>query len=453
MAEIKAQDPSSKERIKSREYYTELLNRFPYSPGVVLAKMALMPCEDHAGFDLKMATDFFDRDAKEFSAKQIFWMDAFSKMRGTARVRTLVIMGGLEAALEASFQERAYLPRNSEIAQWLRGVERQLFRNLILDALDRKDVFAGLLIYDKYMSRVDFESRVLTKGHEVFIDPSYLKRLSESAAEAGLESYAQKILSSYKAQSTLYQSSVYESLKMPSNLSDAEAGKSELTYGDLLDLVKSANPEESLKKISEAKTATSLTGQIEKLLAQAEISIKAGKKEQSVTFLESARMILEANSEKSDLNQVYELKLIEQKKYLLLQAKLKPEVEFQILMTLGEQPNFSEVKMSHLRRGIYQKFNYPALFTPDECFERAGSVISTTNPAKALDAYSAWVKRAPKDPKALYFLAQTYDRMGRHSDALKNFQKLAETQEKSFWKELAQRKIAGEQAAREGQKL
>src|SRR5690606_24752073 len=55
LGEIAGRKPGEKAMAESRTRFLETINHYPFSPGAVVARMRLVPCGDHAGFDAKTA--------------------------------------------------------------------------------------------------------------------------------------------------------------------------------------------------------------------------------------------------------------------------------------------------------------------------------------------------------------------------------------------------------------
>ncbi len=172
---------------KSRKWYLDTINRFPFSPGETLARARLIPCADHAGFDLATADRFFTDEAPKGSYEADLIPAKVREFLGLQHLRALITLGGTDRAIDVAILDLIKNPR-SEAKGFVSDVLRALFRRSILEKLDSGRIFEALTFYQE---KVD----LIPKAREGSspIDADYLLRLSRAASELGLGSLALKL--------------------------------------------------------------------------------------------------------------------------------------------------------------------------------------------------------------------------------------------------------------------
>ncbi len=192
LGEILARKADPASQAKARERFYETVNRFPFSPGATLARLRLLPCGDHGGFELSAADTFFEREAKNFKGGEgEVLMDRYNDLRALSRVQTYISMASARKSVDVAIDESQNLvaPRAKERVIISMS---ELFRRSILDLLAEGKKFDALKFYETRRPKV---KRLET-------DPDYLLKLSQAASDLGLGTTATTIASTFQDAAT-----------------------------------------------------------------------------------------------------------------------------------------------------------------------------------------------------------------------------------------------------------
>src|SRR5690606_20869595 len=86
----------------SRKRFYETVNRFPMSPGAMLARIRLVPCGDHGGYGYTAAKAFLEGEATRYDGMGEVFVENYPDLVSLAYVRMLVAMGREEEAIRAA---------------------------------------------------------------------------------------------------------------------------------------------------------------------------------------------------------------------------------------------------------------------------------------------------------------------------------------------------------------
>jgi tetratricopeptide (TPR) repeat protein len=203
LAEIEGRKPGEAAAQASRDRFLETVNRYPFSPGAVVARMRMVPCGDHGGFDSKTAAEFFRRETQAFDGGGQIRIDRFAEFRTMIRVRSMVLLNDPVAALEAAISEKETLSKKSAAFAWLKTMERKLFRKRVLELLESGNKFEAVQFFDAYAAKVDLTEDLgedVTPERVAMADPDYLLRLSRVASELGFGRTANQIAERYSSE-------------------------------------------------------------------------------------------------------------------------------------------------------------------------------------------------------------------------------------------------------------
>lgn len=190
LAEIVARDPEGRgqEDPRYRSWLYETINRYPFSPGVPLARIGLLPCGDHGGFDHKTAIEYLtDENALKISSAELS-LKNYSEVKAISRVRSLIFFSDADQPIDVALHEYQ-LAQNPSVKKTLAVLTQVAFRRRIQDLMSRKEKLKALSYYAKYFSK-------LPKAYENQ-DVDYLVQLSESALELGLPRLASELVEQY----------------------------------------------------------------------------------------------------------------------------------------------------------------------------------------------------------------------------------------------------------------
>lgn len=172
----------------SRRWYYETINRYPTSPGATLARLRLLPCGDHAGFDAASMERFFSDEADRFDTRQVS-PGRYEDLKGLSRIRALIAFGQPRRAFALAVgNSRA--TRSPEVEAVLSGMLGPLFRWSIVDLLKQGRKYEALSFFADQAASVRKEL--------VSIDPDYLLRLSHAASELSLGKLALELADGYQ---------------------------------------------------------------------------------------------------------------------------------------------------------------------------------------------------------------------------------------------------------------
>jgi len=248
-------DPVSQE--KAREEFLETINRYPSSPGAELARLRLLPCGDHGGFDPRTAKDYLTQRVTQFNGNGEVLLERWKDFLSLAQVRSLISLGEHSAAIDIAIQSvEGGVP--TEPKKKILAMLRTLFRKTILDHLAAGRSYEALKFHQDKMK--DFPMIRSYRDDEV--NPDYLLKLSSAAADLGMGGLATEILDQYRRADQGYQKGEREiaSVDEKTNL------KKSLTAG-LDDVLEKADRAWIEAKALWSKKGTEAKDQLDALLA------------------------------------------------------------------------------------------------------------------------------------------------------------------------------------------
>jgi TolA-binding protein len=210
IGEIHARLDKTQPSEEARKWFSETINRFPLSPGATISRLRLVPCGDHAGFDVESAERFFEGEAAQYpesrQTRDNVALNPYQAMRALAYVRTMAQLGRPERAMAAGIAELAS-NGSSEIRGILSQMLEVMFRNALMALVDRHEQRGTVEALELYRKLGD---RIQRTG---IIEPDYLLKLSIAASELGLGQQGRELAEAYR------RATEYE----PEPLSPAEA--------------------------------------------------------------------------------------------------------------------------------------------------------------------------------------------------------------------------------------
>jgi tetratricopeptide (TPR) repeat protein len=188
----RSEDPAVRE--KARSWYAETINRYPFSPAAILARLRLLPCGDHGGLDKSAALKFLDEDSRKFDGGDEFQTTLYGSLRALARVRTLAAFGNEAAAIDAGLDEIAEATIIGEPKNILTHYLRVLFRKAVASLLDQGKKYEALALYDTQGKKIPPPA----PGSPPELAQDYLLKLSQAASDLGLAELALKLSDAYR---------------------------------------------------------------------------------------------------------------------------------------------------------------------------------------------------------------------------------------------------------------
>ena len=190
LAEIAARDPKSKgeEERSYRNRLYETINRYPYSPGGILARLALLPCGDHGKFDRTTALQFLlDDKGLEISPREIV-SRSYREFKTLSKVRSLILFSEYQPAWEVALKEHS-ITQSPNLKKALGVLSHEAFRRRVHQLLKANQNFEALSEYAQTFKKLP--------AVQDASDLDYLIRLSEVASDLGLSRVASELIETY----------------------------------------------------------------------------------------------------------------------------------------------------------------------------------------------------------------------------------------------------------------
>ncbi len=189
LAEIKAM--GSTLNLEAEKAFMETINRYPLSQGALVARIRLLPCGGHGGFDLPAAERLISSpEVTNFPSDGSVYPSQFRELAGLTEVRMLISYKEYQKALErgmARLRENPGVETRKLIEQAMIGGIKSILEKKLKD----KDVFGAIAFYEKYG---DF---LPLPAHDPLADDLKI-RLATLAAERNLTQFALKIIEPYR---------------------------------------------------------------------------------------------------------------------------------------------------------------------------------------------------------------------------------------------------------------
>ena len=171
--------------------FTETINSYPISPGAVIARLRLIPCGTHGGFDLGASNRFFNSpEVQNFTGDGMIYVEPFKELLGLTEVRALLSFEQDEQAVKKGIE---HLRENPSVPV------RRLIETAMIGGIKRildKQLSSGqemeaIVTYEKYGDFLPLPS------HDPMADDLRMK-LAKVASEHKLTTLALKIVEPYR---------------------------------------------------------------------------------------------------------------------------------------------------------------------------------------------------------------------------------------------------------------
>lgn len=205
----------------SRKYFSDTVNHYPFAPGATLARLRLIPCGDHGGYDWELGQKFFNIEAKNYTGSNEVYLKNYADMVALARVRATISMGsekkmpGLAALVTSTALEEINKTKSPTAKKVLTLIANDFFRRETIRLLDANEKFEAIRTYTSLIDQ-------LPKTEDL-LNHDYLIRLSEAAAELGMSQLAVKLAGQYQAQAQVEQGAKRGLAQVGPNALTAEA--------------------------------------------------------------------------------------------------------------------------------------------------------------------------------------------------------------------------------------
>lgn len=451
LAEIEGRKSGDDAARRAREGFLATINHYPFSSGALVARMRLIPCDDHGGFDAKTAADFFKNETEKFNGRGEIRAERFAEFRAMIRVRSMILLDDPVAALDAAIREKEETSRKSTAFIWLTGMERKLFRKRVISLMDAGKKFEAVQFYDKYASVVNLAEDLpedATPERLALAEPDYLLRLSRVASELGLGRTANQIAKRYdqEAKNIGLTRAIAsgKGVKPPSDL-ETRLKLSERAFTDakaLWVLDRKKNEEVIRAKLSQMSDESPFAYQKEIILGLIAESEK--KWASALTHASKAAMLLTQMSQDDSLDRI----AIDQ---------WSANLQVQGGNTRSALETFRKLQRSNPAPGVRAKAEgvglKPIASRESWILSEAELAAKLEKWGEAADAYGRAVSAGLGGNRAIYQYALSLEKSGvEDSKVDEQLEKAASSEKNDFWKELARKKLAGANA-KEGKAL
>lgn len=148
IAEIRALNQPHSAAIEKS--FTDTINSYPMTPGTVIARLRLLPCGSHGGFDLGSAQRFLSSpEVARFEDEGNLYTSAFKELVGLTEVRMLLSFGEDEKAVQQGIVHMRENP-TMEVRKLLETAMIGGIKRLLEKQLNADDGLAAIATYEKY---------------------------------------------------------------------------------------------------------------------------------------------------------------------------------------------------------------------------------------------------------------------------------------------------------------
>lgn len=443
LGEIAARKTSRGQAEDASRWYRETVNRFPHSPGATLARIRMVECGDHGGFDIDGINRFFVHEASKFDGDGQVSMDRYSDFSRLSHLRAQMALKDYEAATLTAIRalQAGPAPRAREVLE--EDLEK-LFRMVIVTLLSEGRKDRALAFYQEHYSSIP-----KMPGGPTSKAPDYLLDLSQAASDLGLGTLAQEItrdhqsaLSRRRGERQLASGELETRLKKSEKayasaraLWISDRDKSKKRIGDLLEEVADESPFSYGKEI------------ILGLMSEAE-----GRKKDALSH--AIRALLLTPSGSSDEKTVIkswvaslQVSVGETEPAVVAYRDLQKRTRTPASSNSGGD---AEAETRAVALGVPPVPELPRLIQAE-----AELLISQGKWGEAAAAYEKAIEAGLGGNQARYEYARLLRKTGESSNEAKareTFEALAQSKESDFWTRLAREALANEQitTAREG---
>jgi tetratricopeptide (TPR) repeat protein len=191
--------------------FTDTINRHPMTSGAVIARLRVVPCGQHGGFDLAGIQRFIQsREVKEFEDQSAVYLASFKELVGLTEVRALMSFGEDEAAIKQGLVHLRGNP-SLEVRKLIEKVMIGGIKRKMTKYLDEGNVYGAMAIYEQYGDYLPLPS------HDPLADQLRM-RLAQFSAEKGFKTLALKLIEPYRRMNEMDQSDLAQAIARSLNL-------------------------------------------------------------------------------------------------------------------------------------------------------------------------------------------------------------------------------------------
>lgn len=188
LGEISGRKSGEAFETKSRDWFLKTINQYPYSPGALIARARLIPCENHAGFSSEMSERFFEREIPTLLTANEIVSGEVRNFIMLQKIRALIGFGEDQKAVQVLLTEIQDSNISGPIGKTFKGTFWALLRKATFRMLAEGKKYEALNFYHRTTQALPVVLLSQKSGEN-----DYLWKLSEAASELGLSRMAMEI--------------------------------------------------------------------------------------------------------------------------------------------------------------------------------------------------------------------------------------------------------------------
>ena len=135
---------------ESEKNFTETVNQYPMTPGAAIARLRMLPCGTHGGFDLNSGIRYVNSDeVKKIEDPEAFYSTSLSELIGLTEVRMFLSFNEDEKAIDkglARLRENPTLEARKLIERGIVGGVKRLLEKKLAD----NDYYGAIALLEKH---------------------------------------------------------------------------------------------------------------------------------------------------------------------------------------------------------------------------------------------------------------------------------------------------------------
>ena len=186
--------------------FMDTINRYPLSPGALVARIRLLPCGSHGGFDLPAGERLlYSPEVLNFPAGGALYTNQLRELVGLTEVRMMISFKEYQKAIERGLLRLRENP-SVEIRKLIEHAMIGGIKSILEQKLKDGDHFGAIAFYEKYG---DF---LPLPAHDPLADELKMK-LATIAAEKNLTQFALKLIEPYRRMNEASQKEVIAAIE------------------------------------------------------------------------------------------------------------------------------------------------------------------------------------------------------------------------------------------------
>jgi tetratricopeptide (TPR) repeat protein len=223
----------------AQSWFHQTINRYPYSSGSTLARLRLLPCGQHGGFDLETQQRFFQNEAKSFSGDKEVWIKNYEDLKALSRIRSVMALGSQDQSASTAIEEY-HIVKSPYVKKVLASIAHEYFRKTILAMLNEGKKLEALSEYSAKFSKLPEPEPENTYD--------FVLQLSRAASDLGFGELAQDLHETYEKFDQKTKKAANRTLAASNTDSHHQKNSAEEDFQDLEEQLKLAE-----KSFTEAK--------------------------------------------------------------------------------------------------------------------------------------------------------------------------------------------------------